>query len=113
MAWYSQQPDKNGVIFTMGAKLPPDQYKNLVCGYCSSVMSVTKNCTGILSWQAAKTAYKDRFDQFDCPNVNQSWHRQIEKITAIIHSHPSKVMRDLMTTECQQILQTKTSTVIV
>lgn len=111
--WYSTSPDVNNICYVMGAKLPPGKYNNVICGFCSSIMDVQRNCVGILSYAAAKSAHKDTYDLFNCPFIDTAWHRQVVLLTKDINAQASPSVRDLMIKDRAVVLLTKMATIQV
>lgn len=58
----------------------PGKFKKIRCGLCGKNMKVTRNVLGSTSMAETIARKRHRYDAFHCPNIEEIWHRKIDKL---------------------------------
>ena len=79
------------------------------CPTCGASMDVFHS-PGVSCFAAAMAGRSTPHDVWTCSNQYETWHSQASAIKREIDSTASKTIRDLLTTELNQILSSRQST---
>ena len=80
------------------------------CGVCGERMNVSRGYSGALSLAGAMGGVRSNYDLFECPHIDESWHRQVKRLRNAAEDTPSAVLADMLLKEAEQILKTRTCT---
>lgn len=88
----------------------PGTVKTARCGVCNSVMKVSRGEVGSRSYMGALAGRKSEHDHFQCPHLEESWHRQIRGLQKMASDTPSSLLANLAEDEIKYILKHKKPT---
>lgn len=83
---------------------------SVLCGVCGEVMNEFRNHLGPRGFAQAMSGGKSLHDLFECPNLNEKWHKQIVELRKEAEKTSSAVLERIYTEEAQLILETRKTT---
>jgi len=84
--------------------------EKVTCGVCGAVMNERRNVSGPRSWAQAISRGSSPHDVFECPHMNEDWHKQVVALRRKARNSVSKKLADMMLQEADEILSSKTAT---
>lgn len=80
------------------------------CGVCKEEMSCRHNVNGPRGFVQAMCGSSSLHDVFECPNIEELWHKQVKALREWVHSIPSASVGNLVEKEIEVILTTRQPT---
>lgn len=84
--------------------------ENVLCGVCGDKMTETRDHNGARGFAQAMSKTTSVHDLFECPNVNEDWHRQVISLRRKAWSTPSLSLAALFEAEVDSILENREAT---
>jgi hypothetical protein len=104
----TERPEAGNIgIFTPDASIG---IQEAFCGICGDKMGVKRAILEATSFIEGLSGKKHLHDRFECPNLEEMWHKQVRAIKIEIARTSSKRLEDILTDEVEQIIKTRKET---
>ena len=95
--------------YTPDAGVIPEVEK-VQCGVCGDVMNEKRGCYGPRSYGESMLGGGSYYDNFICPNHEESWHKQVVALRQEAQKTASNKLSELLDSEVQDILRNRKAT---
>ena len=87
---------------------PPEE--DILCGVCGDKMDCKRDCYGPRGFVMAISGSKSAYDQYECPNREETWHKQVISLRKEKRKTASTAIEMLLDAEIETVLELRQHT---